>query len=115
MAGMLPHSLLLLRRFPVLNGPIIVSRGHSDWLAMRALKHPRGSRSDYSVFPDTLPPPSVGLLLDRCSLVHFMFSLVGCSCPFEGCLFLFCCWLSNCSPLLPFLFAVLPFLLHAIQ
>lgn len=115
MAGTRPCFLSLLRRFPGPNVPMTVSHGHNDWRAVRALKRPGGSRFDYSVFPNALPPPSVGPLLDRRSLVH----LCSLSLDVHACsgnvLLLFYGWLSDCSPLLPFLLAAFTFLLHAIQ
>src|SRR6266516_2494165 len=87
MAWTLPRSLSFLRRFHGPNVPIIVSRGHSDWSAMCVRKRLGGSRSDCSVFPNTLPPPSVGPLLDRRSLVSLTFSLFGCACLFGESLF----------------------------
>src|SRR5215469_4320396 len=87
MVWTLPRSLSLLRRFPGPNVPIIVSRGHSDWPAMRVLKRLGGSRSDCSVFPNALPPHLVGLLLDRRSLVDLTCSLLGYTCLFGRGLF----------------------------
>src|SRR5215469_15254666 len=116
MVWTLPRSLSLLRRFPGPNVPIIVSRGHSDWPAMRVLKRLGGSRSDCSVFPNALPPHLVGLLLDRRSLVDLTCSLLGYTCLFGRGLFSL---LPAFSPIpsIPSLFSslALPFLLHSTQ
>ena len=70
MARVLPLSMLLLRCFPGPSGPIIVSHGHSGWLAMRVQKRLSRSQSGCSVFPNALPPHSVGPQLDRRSQFH---------------------------------------------
>jgi hypothetical protein len=107
MPGTLPHSLPLLCRFPGPSVPILVSVGSSGWIAMRIQKRLGRSQSDCSAFPNALPPHSDGPQLYRCSLIHLTYSLFGCACLFVGVFFLFCCQLSDCSPLLSFLLAVL--------
>lgn len=65
-------AMLLVTPAPVSgpNVPILVSRGHNDWPAMRVPKRPGRSKFGCSVFPNALPPRSGGPQLDRCSLVH---------------------------------------------